>query len=414
MILTNKRKIYFIGDRINRHSIISVSAIIENSKYGKNFVLEFYNFDDNFSTIEDNSFIFFSFFSGQLPQVYNILLKLKSRLSNIVAIAGGPHPSGAPFLTLKLGFDFVIKGEGEISIPIFLGALLGDKDFKDVPGLAYRNGDNFVLNDMPPPVDLDNTYSCSKSFGSCFPSEITRGCFFACKFCQVSKLFGVIPRHKSVEKILETIKKGQKYVRFVSPNAFSYGATKGKKINYTEIVRLLEGIKRIDKNIEIFFGSFPSEVRPEYINEDTLRILKEYTNNKVVAIGAQSGSNRMLKYIHRGHTKEDVYNAVELIHKAGLKAKVDFIFGLPSETSEDIKETLDFIEKIVKFNCEVRIHTFIPLVGTEFQNEKPGFIDPKVKKILMKLIGKGVASGPWLQKNQINKNLIKFYKEVNV
>lgn len=408
---TNKSNRFFlVGEKLNRNSLISVAGILENIPGidAKISVCGFREIRER--TDLDGSAIGFSFFSGQIPDVFSTVGFLEKK-NDVLLFAGGSHPSGDPEMTLGAGFDYVIRGEGEISVPAFVKMLDGENTPDSVPGLSFVEDGKFVHNPLPAFIDLDDAKNFSKSAKSFFPIEITRGCAYGCKFCQVSSLFGRKPRHRSVESILSYIKKGQKYARFVSPNAFSYGCEKPGLVNYDLIVRLLESIREKDKNIEIYFGSFPSEVRPEYVNGETIRIIREYTDNKTVAIGSQSGSDRLLKHIRRGHTTEDVCNAVECVRSGGLKCKVDFIFGLPGETDEDLARTFDFMKKLVKLNAEIRIHTFIPLPGTGFADAAPGRISNETRRFLQNLVGRGVASGPWLEKEKINKKLARFFNQ---
>lgn len=192
------------------------------------------------------------------------------------------------------------------------------------------------------------------------------------------------------------------YYRFISPNAFSYGSEDGKNINYEKLESLLSRIRTlVGKKGKIFFGSFPSEVRPEHINHDTIKILKQYADNDNLVIGAQSGSQRVLDYIQRGHDIESIYQAVEATYQAGLKVNVDFIFGLPGENDEDILSTLKVIKDLNKSGARIHAHTFIPLPQTPFKNEKASKINPALRKELNKLCSKGIIYGEWLKQEKI-------------
>lgn len=408
----NKQRILLIGDKKNLHSLVSLAGIIEHTETGSVMNL---SVEDPKSIrqaqLSPNDIIFCTFFSSQVPEIYTAIGEVGKKFPNTCCVAGGPHATGAPEQTLNAGFDYVIKGEGEVSIPQFLKMLKGQAKAPDIPGLSYIRDGKAVHNKNAAFIDLDNAFNQSTGMKTVFPIEITRGCPYSCHFCQVSSLFGRKYRHRSIESILSYVQKGQKFIRFVSPNAFAFGTGKPGTVNHARIVELLEAIKQKDTNIEIFFGSFPCEVRPEYVDNEIVRIVKQYTNNKTIAIGAQSGSNRLLKTIHRMHTIEDVFLAVENINRHGLKSKVDFIFGLPGETEEDIQATFEVIARLVKMNTEIRIHTFIPLPGTGFSSEAPGVISEQTKGYLLNLIGKGQASGPWKSKAEINTNLTSFYKQ---
>jgi len=343
-----------------------------------------------------------SFSTPQFWQVKDIVAKLKRLKSpKVILLAGGPHPTGDPHTTLRIGFDLVINGEGEETLLELLHKVINDEDYSKIKGLSYlnENGD-YIFTGKRDSIDINNFYPISEYFFKHGPIEISRGCPFACGYCQVPHMFGRKPRHRSIENILDCIKilkrQGSTYYRFVSPNAFSYGSEDGKNINYEKLESLLSGIRNlVGEKGKIFFGSFPSEVRPEHVNPDTVKILKKYTDNDNLVMGAQSGSQRILDLIQRGHDVESIYKAVETVIQAGLKINVDFIFGLPGEADEDIWSTLKVIKDLNKSGARIHAHAFIPLPQTPLQNEKAGKISQTLKKEFNKLCSNGIIYGEW-------------------
>ena len=213
-------------------------------------------------------------------------------------------------------------------------------------------------------------------------------------------MFSRTVRHLSIETLAHYIeimsKYGLKDIRFITPNAFSYGSKDGKTVDYHKIKDLLETTRQvIGKNGRIFFGSFPSEVRPEFINDDLVKLVKKYADNDNLVIGAQTGSDRLLNLINRGHTVKDVYNAVKITRKHGLIPNVDFIFGLPGENEEDIRLTLKVIKDLIKIGARIHAHTFMPLVGTPFSNKPPGTLSRELKKQLGRLALERKLYGEW-------------------
>jgi radical SAM superfamily enzyme YgiQ (UPF0313 family) len=160
----------------------------------------------------------------------------------------------------------------------------------------------------------------------------------------------------------------------------------------------------------IFYGSFPSEVRPEHVTEETVALVKEYADNDNLVIGVQSGSQRMLDLCGRGHTVDDIFKAVTVIGNHGLKAYVDFIFGLPGETAADIDETLNVIKELVKQCASIHAHAFMPLPQTRFAQAQPQGIDRRTAAVLNNLISSGVAFGAWRQQERQALKIARYWQ----
>ncbi len=331
----------------------------------------------------------------------------KRKPENLVLIAGGPHATGDPVGTLSLGFDFVFVGGAEKSLTEFLREVTEKGDPLRIRGIAYRENGEFFFNGKSEPIDLNKYPPFPYWRGKFNPIEITRGCPFQCGYCQTPYIHGFILRHRSVENIAKYAeifwKHGLKDLRFITPNALAYGSLNGTKPNVNTLTSLLTTLKALKEKYggRVFLGSFPSEIRPEFLNYNLAKLLKNHVDNRRIIIGAQSGSERMLKLLRRGHTVDDVLEATDAALKAGFKVDVDFIFGLPGETEEDIEETLKLMEKLVRMGARIHAHTFIPLPGSPLENAPPGKIPLKVKKYLMKIYGKGKLYGDWLKQERV-------------
>jgi B12-binding domain/radical SAM domain protein len=322
----------------------------------------------------------YSFCTPEKNRIYSEVEKKKE--DGIVFIAGGPHASGAPREVLRY-FDIALIGEAEMSLPLLLEKLRKRESIKDVPGIAYREGEKIIINPPPTPIDL-NEFSKPYKFKA--PVEIARGCPHGCKYCQTPGIFGRKMRFRAPENVVKMVKR-YKEIRFISPDSFRYGGEKREEW-IKKLFKVLEGKK-------IYFGTFPSEVRPDSVSEDILSLISEHCENRSIHIGAQSGSERVLKEIARGHGVSEVYEACEMILSNGLKPIVDVIFGLPCEKEEDQLLTLDMVKEIVKMGGEIRSHYFFPLPGTPYEKDRPSEISEEVKKIMGKLALKGYVRGIW-------------------
>jgi len=187
----------------------------------------------------------------------------------------------------------------------------------------------------------------------------------------------------------------------LSPNSFAYGSDsinpKPKKIK--NLLNQLYQIKGLDA---IYFGTFPSEVRPDFVSHEVLDSCVPYISNKYFTIGAQSASNRLLKYCNRGHFFEEVLNAVDILKEYGFKSHLDFIFGLPTENSEDIELNIEFFKYVLKHDhIKIHTHTFMPLPGSKFENEPPGKVPKEIERIIGQLIKEKKAYGQFQTQQKI-------------
>jgi B12-binding domain/radical SAM domain protein len=336
-----------------------------------------------------NGIMIYSFTTRQAVKVF---MEVKSASTDSIFIAGGPHPSGAPEETLEY-FDYVVLGEGEETLPELVKVLQKGEDPGKVKGIAYRDSrtDKIVTTPKRPYVNLDS-YPCFDPKKLRAPIEISRGCPWGCKYCQTPRLFGREVRHRSVDSIL---KNAGYYddLRFIASNAFAYGGD-GIHSRLDKVEKLLSALHEIPDK-KIFFGTFPSEVRPEFVTEESVELVRKYCANDSLSLGAQSGSDRILKEIRRGHTVENSVSAVECCLEQEIIPAVDFIFGFPTETEEDQEKSLDLVRWICKKGGTVRAHYLTPLPGTPYSSATPAEVSDRVRRELGKLALDGKLTGYW-------------------
>ncbi|MET1102286.1 MAG: TIGR04013 family B12-binding domain/radical SAM domain-containing protein, partial [Pyrodictiaceae archaeon] len=311
-------------------------------------------------------------------------------------VAGGPHAAGAYWQVLRAGAEVAVVGDGENAILGLLEYYMGDLDLSSVPNIAFREEGRFRVTRIES-VDLDNYRPYSKTINILPPIEIMRGCSYNCSFCQVPFLFKKRVRFRSVESVVDAVKyyvsNGKTLIRFVAPVGLAYQSPDGRRPNPEALEALLRSVRK--HGGKPFLGTFPSETRPEQVTRDTLDVLRRYAENTRLAIGMQSGSDRVLALVNREHTVEDVFRAVKLSISYGFTPVVDIIMGLPGEEEEDIRETINAMEKLIAMGAKLRLHTFIPLPGTPLARVKPRGIHPLYRKFIRRMLGRGVLEGDW-------------------
>lgn len=388
----DKIDVCFVKNKWNYYSLATLFAAIEDMDYANPFFLSLEDLAKK--TFSENTIFCFSlnsiYYKLNKENIRSALLKLKER-GRYLFIAGGPHCQGHPSQLLEDGFDSVVIGSGEISIRNIIGSIKEKRPPSRIYKCEIDNLDDF----KPFPI----------KYFQYKPIEITRGCPHKCYFCQTSYLLGDRPLHRSIQNIIKYIEiafnRNIKDFRFISPNALSYGTTQSSS-NLGALEELLSGIRGVIKsNGRIFFGSFPSEVRPEFVTAEAIEILKRYVDNKRLIMGAQSTSDRMLKLSHRGHSKEDVKRAIDISLEYGFIVDVDLIVGMPEEEKEDLMETIDFINQYINKSVRFHLHYFMPLPATPWQNKMPKEIPSFFLDKIKHLTGIGKVWGSWMHQKEV-------------
>jgi len=313
-------------------------------------------------------------YSAALKQVKRSLEIIKELTPETITIVGGPHPSAAPRHSLSFlkEADFAFRGEGEVGFPLFVKYLEnGQKErFKDVPGLVWREGEKIVCNDPVfhqkiddfdyPAWDLIRPDEYGQP-GSIVPKGwayiiSSRGCPFQCTFCSAHIIAGRKMRYRSIDHVIQEIK-----------NLYStYGIRKFSILdeNFTlNRRRAKEFCRRILKEDVKFEFMLPNGVRLDTLTEDLLKLMKSAGFSKRNAAGIESGSERILKMMKKSLTKEKIREKIELMNRTGFQPIGYFILGFPTETREEMQETIDFAMSLKLYRAAFT--PLIPLPGTE-------------------------------------------------
>lgn len=344
-----------------------------------------------------------SFYSPDFAKTARDLEHVKTKTPDIdvLHVAGGVHATAEPLATLRAGFDLAAIGEGELTVRALVSAVENGGDPRALRGTAHLDeGGRLVSHgpgDRADPLDDFPAYNAKHKKWNAL--EITRGCVYACSFCQTPFMFKARFRHRSVANVRTQVdhmtREGSKFVRFLTPTSLSYGSS-DTSVNIDAVEELLASVREaVGRDGKVFFGTFPSEIRPEHVTERALAVLKKWVDNGTLVIGGQSGSDRVLEQTRRGHTVADVVRAVDLAVAAGFQPDVDFLLGLPGETPEDRLASMQLAERIVAKGARIHSHAFMPLPGTPLRDAVPEPIEEKTMLAMSRLESKGRAYGQW-------------------
>ncbi len=295
-----------------------------------------------------------------------------------ITVMGGPHASVDQGIFLESGhFDYVLKGEAEETMPVFLKALDGgnEAEIGAVPGLAgWKDGQIWCDNPAPPlikklddlPMPARHLLPMERYF-EMNPERLvyiftTRGCPFKCIFCQ-KELTGRGFRVRSTQAIVDEL---EHIVKTYDPGVILF-VDEILTLRRKRIHEMCDEILRRGLKFE-----WIANTRADCVDYPLLKHMHRAGCRRIY-YGWESGSQRMLDVLKKDLTPELIVEAARMTRRAGIWAKVYLIVGSPGETKQDVEET----EKVLRLAGPdlVRVSVFNPLIGTESWNNYQASID---------------------------------------
>lgn len=135
--------------------------------------------------------------------------------------------------------------------------------------------------------------------------------------------------------------------------------------------------------------------RPDFINTEIINIIKYIKKNVTVELGIQSIHDNSLQYLNRNHSQEDNQNAVNLLIKNNIPISAHLILGIPYETEEDIKKTIQWT--INNGFSELKLHHLVAYKGTrlgDIYEQEPSLFTLQDPDTYIRLLGELIKDIP--------------------
>jgi anaerobic magnesium-protoporphyrin IX monomethyl ester cyclase len=288
-------------------------------------------------------------------------------------IAGGAHATILPAEVLQIGADVVIRGEGEATLVELLKTYFNGNSLETVKGISFNTTGGIIHNPnrefignldlLPPPAKnlfdpgwYDNSGKpTNESFGSIITS---RGCPGRCTFCSRA-VFSNKMRYNSPEYIISQMlflheNNGINRFYFLDDNFTT------NKIRLSSICGLIKN--------NLPEATWACTSRIDNVNYDALKMMKD-SGCTTITYGLESGSNRTLQSVNKKLTVDKIISVVKMTYDLGFDVCANWILGFPTETREDVEDTIKLVELLNPYIAMHNAGFLIPFPGTEIYEQ---------------------------------------------
>jgi len=309
------------------------------------------------------------------PQIRNGLeaSEIVRQHGDIPVVWGGIHPTLLPEQTLEHpDIDIVVQGEGEETFFELVRALEEGTPLDIVKGIWYKaDGQNkhtgprprVDLNEQPPLSYhlIDMKKYLINVFGVDHISfETSRGCPFRCGYCYNTTVYKSSWQGMNTDEVVRRVKRlveeyGVKGILFSDDNFFG---------NKKRAIEILKKIK--EENLGILLSKIDAHLSMlSKLSDDDLTLLKE-SGCRMVMMGIESGSPRILELMNKKMNIPDLIAFNKRLIQYDIMPHYFFMMGFPTETLDDISQTLSLKNKLSDDNrgAVPRFNIFTPFPGT--------------------------------------------------
>jgi len=315
-------------------------------------------------------------FSHQFPMIRTMVDMVKKLDPQIITVAGGSHPSMLPERALRTTqLDYLVIGEGELALLRLVDALSGKGSVAEIPGLAFRDNGQIRINPGTEYIkDLDqlpfparDLFKVEEYFKINVPMATlsrsprslnvisSRGCPYRCGFCCSTIHWGHRYRMRSPENVLDELEalKSRFLIeefKFVDDNL---------TFNGRHARAIVKGI--IERKLNLQWNT-PNGISPWTLNREVLELMKA-AGCYEITLAIESGDPKVIKdLVGKPLDLEQTREVVKMMRELGIGSNAFFIIGFPTETLEQVMNTINYALSLDLDRCY--IFNYVPLPGT--------------------------------------------------
>ena len=348
------------------YHFVHVGEVIDyvERKIGENIDLldieaEQTEFQDVMKKIMENDYKAIAFYvnTENLQNTIKLHEYIKEVLPNCKTIAYGEMPIYLPKFFKKTNFDGIVAREcdQEIAVADFFDYSVGKMEKMDMRGVILiknmqlvecKKGEFLEPSQWgfanPTKVPIDDYFKMEKKRQVVV--TIARGCPFNCPYCNAVLYYGKCERRRNPGDIVDYINSSDyEYYKFFAPDF---------TLNEEKAMELCQALINNEKKIK-----WSCTTRPDLLkNEELIKAMADSGCYKI-AIGIESVENEDLENINKRYDSAVIAEGIKLLQKYNIEYKALVMFGLPNQTKESIKNTLDFLNR---YNVNIRPTAYTP------------------------------------------------------
>ena len=307
-------------------------------------------------------------FGNQINNMLEDVKFIKDQRNDVPVVIGGWFAALFPDALFDSPLiDIVVVGPGDFNTPEVADRLLEGRSMEGIEGVYAREGDTIVRNPFGHLPDIRKTHPIPYEMmgiqryihpNGWLIMITSRGCPGQCNFCSISclspKRWTALRPERSVDELAELVRLGAQAVRILDTD-------------FCADIKRVEQICRLilERKLEVRWEILARHWNLRRMTDEQIQLMR-WAGCTEIEVGVETGSQRLANAIVKDTDVEEVSHTLRRFVDQGIRWKVNFMFGLPTETDEDLRKTLKLIYDMFELGekaVHLQLFRYTPVPG---------------------------------------------------